>query len=424
MHSSKRLQKLGVTGVSHHVLLPILAIVLVIGIGGNIMQRSSSAATAKPCVDYTFSTKKRNNNKCNTYIGSALKPKYFSGTPSKMYSISLAKAVKKFQTAYSLKSTGTVNGDTWKKICTYLHNNNRTTVYGQIGCSSVTAASPATQTPTATTTPNASAGHTFTVATWNANADNVKIVGDQLLEILGNTQIIGIQSLHHLDQRDSVKNTVICSTCKYAGYLPGYNNNTATPASYPIIWDKAVFSQVGDGGYRTMSDSLIANGVSYAARYATWVKLQSKVNGKRFYVVNTQLISGVESVGKPTGNTAQVSNYKTHLSNLTTLISELKSADVPIYIVGNFAVNYRYDKDVHTSYFPYAAFKALGIHSNWELTNLKGIAKSAGTQTEGSRLIDYVFTWQRSDVAANTTSIAGSSYGSTYKPVYFTSTMQ
>jgi len=38
-------KKLNMRGVSHHILLPILAILFVAGIGGYVMQRSSSAAT-------------------------------------------------------------------------------------------------------------------------------------------------------------------------------------------------------------------------------------------------------------------------------------------------------------------------------------------------------------------------------------------
>lgn len=38
-------KKLNIRGASHHILFPLLAILLVAGIGGYVMQRSSSAAT-------------------------------------------------------------------------------------------------------------------------------------------------------------------------------------------------------------------------------------------------------------------------------------------------------------------------------------------------------------------------------------------
>ncbi len=419
-------QQLNSKGVSHHLLLPVAAVLVVVGIGGYIMQRSSSAATNKPCVSQTFSTKTRNNHVCNKYIGQILKPTYFSGTPSNRYTVTLSKAVKKYQAKakISAKTSGIVNAATWKKMCADLAASSRTTLYGQVECKKIMPTTTPTPTPIPIPSPTPALVHTFTTASWNANSDNPNVIADEILTIIGNTQIIGVQSVHHLDQRDGIKNKLICATCKYAGYLPGYNNGTATPASYPIVWDKAAFSQVGDGSYRTMSDALTVGTSTYAAHYATWVRLQSKVNGKQIIVVNTQLISGVESVGKATANTAQLDNYKAHMSKLTALVTELKAANVPIYIVGNFGVNYRYDKNAYVSYFPYASFKALDVRSNWDVTSLSGIKSTDSTQTVGNRLVDYIFTWQRSDVTPNATTIGNSAYGSTYKPVFYTSTIK
>ncbi len=283
------------------------------------------------------------------------------------------------------------------------------------------------ETPASTpvpSTPSPVLPHKYTTASWNSNADNTKIVGDQVLTLMNDAQVLGVQSLHHLDQRDSVKNKVICSSCKYAGYLPSYTDSKATQSSYPIIWNKTSFTQVGSGSWRKMSDSLTVGTTTYAARYATWTRLQSRVNGKQIIVVNTHLISSVESSGKPTSNTGQLDRYKTHMNNLIALINELKSSNVPLYIVGNFSVNFRYDKNGYTSYFPYAALKPLAVRSNWDVMNLSGISSTTGTTTADNHLVDYVFSWQRSDVTANSITIAASSYGSSYKPVFYTTTIK
>lgn len=50
-------KKLNIKGVSHHLLLPILAVLVVAGIGGYIMQRSSSAASV--CRNATYSINSR-----------------------------------------------------------------------------------------------------------------------------------------------------------------------------------------------------------------------------------------------------------------------------------------------------------------------------------------------------------------------------
>jgi uncharacterized protein (UPF0333 family) len=54
-------KKLNMKGVSHHFLLPVLAVLVIAGIGGYVMQRSSSAATTtEACNKITFG-RYRNN---------------------------------------------------------------------------------------------------------------------------------------------------------------------------------------------------------------------------------------------------------------------------------------------------------------------------------------------------------------------------
>lgn len=274
------------------------------------------------------------------------------------------------------------------------------------------------------TTPSPLLTHKFTTASWNSNADNKLIIGDQVKTIMGKTQILGLQEVHHTDQRASVTSKAICSSCAYAGYLASYTSGAASASSYPIIWNKASFTQIGSGSSRQMCDAAKTTTYSYAARYATWVKLQSKVNGKQFYVVNTHLMGVGESAGKPGSDSVLISRYKTHMTNLTALINELKAANVPIYVVGRFNVNYRYDHTVKTSYFPYASLGAIGVRSGWDAMSLSGISSSVGTEGTGSRLIDYVFASQRSDVMSNSIAVSSSQYGAGHSVAFYTSTVK
>lgn len=266
--------------------------------------------------------------------------------------------------------------------------------------------------------------HKFTAASWNSNDDNDLVVGDQIKSIMSKTQILGVQEVDDTSQRSSISSKVTCSNCAYAGYLASYSSGTASASSYPIIWDKTSFSQIGSGSSRKMCESASTSRYTYPARYATWVKLQSKVSGKQLYVINTQFMGGVESSGKPKSDTLLLGRYKTQMTNLVSLINELKAANIPIYIAGTFNVNYRYDHTVKTSYFPYISLGALDVRSNWDLLNLSGISSSAGTQGTGNRLIDYVFSWQRSDVTPNSTAISSSRYGSDQSVVFYTSTIK
>ncbi len=270
------------------------------------------------------------------------------------------------------------------------------------------------------TAPVPTASHKFTVATWNANNDNAKNVGDEVLTIMGQTQVLGLQEVHDKTQRDRVNSKVICPTCKYSGYIPAYSAGGASQSSYPIIWNKSAFSIVGAGQWRKMCDAA----KTYAARYATWVKLQSKVNGKQFYVIDTHLMGIGESKGKPGSDSVLNAAYQTHMTNLKNLIIDLKKDNIPIYVAGDFNVDYRYDKTVKTSYFPYMSMGGLLLKSNWEYTNLSGISSTKGTTTANNRLIDYVFAWQRSDVTSVSTALSTSTHGSDHYIVFFTSSVK
>lgn len=273
-------------------------------------------------------------------------------------------------------------------------------------------------------TPSVTLAHKFTTASWNSNEANKLVVGDEVKSIMSKTQVLGLQEVHESKQRASISSKAICSSCAYSGYMASYSSSAASASSYPIIWTKTSFTQVGSGSSRKMCEAAKTSKYSYAARYATWVKLQSKVNGKQFYVVNTHLMGVGESAGKPGSDTLLISRYKAHMTNLVALVDELKAANIPIYIVGSFNVNYRYDRTVKTSYFPYISLGAIGVRSNWDLLSLSGISSSAGTQGTGSRLIDYVLTWQRSDVTSNSIALSTSRHGSDQFVVFYTSTIK
>jgi hypothetical protein len=274
------------------------------------------------------------------------------------------------------------------------------------------------------TKPVVSTPHKFTVASWNVKTDNTKTVGTEVLSLLTKSQIIGLQTLRTKTMRDSVKSKVICSSCAYSGYLAAYSGSDSGPSDLPIIWDKSAFTIVGSGSSRKMCDAASSKSYSYAARYATWVKLQSKANGKQFYVVDTHTMSPGESGGKPGSDSLLTGRFQTHMTNLKGLIGELQKANVPIYVVGTFNVDYRYDRFGYTSYFPYTSFKSMGVRSSWDLMGLSGVSSSVGTVSGSKRLIDYVFTWQRSDVTANAIAVATSTHGSDHYAVYFTNTIK
>lgn len=102
MQIKTKLKGLNVRGASHHLLLPIIAVLIVAGIGGFIMQRNSSAATV--CRNATYY--KGSRSECVRYaqymLGVKADAAFGPGTQKKLKSVT-------GQTA--------LNKTAWNKLC-------------------------------------------------------------------------------------------------------------------------------------------------------------------------------------------------------------------------------------------------------------------------------------------------------------------
>lgn len=133
-------KKLNVRGVSHHLLLPVLAVLVVASIGGFIMQRSSSAATVytytnaqgKTCYGRTLS--KGITSVCVGYALKAIKTKVTSApSVTAGNGVTFGPAVAKAVTTYNKKNgrtSSSITSKTWANICT----NSTITYMIKIGC--------------------------------------------------------------------------------------------------------------------------------------------------------------------------------------------------------------------------------------------------------------------------------------------------
>lgn len=271
---------------------------------------------------------------------------------------------------------------------------------------------------------------TINVATWNMKFDNKQSVTTGVKQILASADVVGLQEVHKTAQRNRIKK-LICSSCEYAGYLPSYHKDKTGPASTPIVWNRSKFSLVGKGHYQKVTTSTKLHGKNIRAKYITWVRLHDKLTGREFYVVNTHFVRSVEYAGAPGGNTRLNTRYQQHMAKLVALLTKLQASDIPIFVTGDFAVGYREDAAVQTSYFPYASLRPLGVYSNWELTAADNYIPIPGTysyhsninNTDVSRLIDYVMIWQRDDTQPLMTDVANDTYGSDHHPVFLSVTL-
>lgn len=264
-----------------------------------------------------------------------------------------------------------------------------------------------------------------TVASWNSLFSNDTYLATGAKAIANQAQIIGFQEVHWTDSkhRPSLLKDFICSSCKFDGYMDSAtrDNSGSKPASLPIAWERSRFTKVSAGYKNVYMESDYAGGAGGSSKWITWVRLKDIKTGDQFYVLNTHTVASVESKGEPSGSAARLSGYKKHMDTLTSLVSGLQKEKIPIILLGDFNVNYRYDVKEKNKSFPYARLGQIGLKSTWNQLNLAGISASASTHGGGSRIIDYVWTWG-SSVGVKSAWI-GSKYGSDHHAVYSSLTL-
>jgi hypothetical protein len=112
------------------------------------------------------------------------------------------------------------------------------------------------------------------------------------------------------------------------------------------------------------------------------------------------------------------------MDKLKALITTFQAKNLPIFLTGDFNVNYRLDSLYKDPLFPYANMSAVGVQSSYESLNLASIASSQGTFNGSNRLIDYLFHWDRADVTIDSERISLSTHGSDHYGYYSTATLR
>lgn len=254
----------------------------------------------------------------------------------------------------------------------------------------------------------------LTLATWNVDMQNKKDVAAGAKTVLQKANIVGLQQVHTAVQRDTIYK--LTQSGKYASSPKAHTANTSATGveSYPIVWRQKEFTRVSEG----VSGQVSAGVDGLRPRYIVWVKLKQNSTGKQFYVVNTHMIRDVEINGAFSSKKANVEQYTAHMAKLVEQVKKLQTEKLPVFVAGSFSMDYRKDTG-KVSVFPKAALGAIGVKSNWELTNLKGVSAKATTYGSSARLVDYVFAWNANSVSTS----VGGSYGSDHKAVFFTASL-
>lgn len=266
--------------------------------------------------------------------------------------------------------------------------------------------------PSAISNPGGSAGSksTITLASWNTYVNNANKVGPIAASLISSADVIGLQEVHRSDQRRSVKSAASSSVGVH--FAPTPSSGDKHMASYPIVYNKTKFSIVSSGYQRLGSVSGLSD------RYAVYINFKVKATNQQFYFVNTHLPPSVEYGGKPGSDTSMNSAYKTLGSKLKSVLNGLQSSGKPIFLAGDFNVNFRRD-NCSVSWYPCALLSPINIKAGFKY-KLSNLSSSQGTHGTGNRLIDYIFVWERPGTTVDSVSVIGGSgngwRGSDHKP--------
>lgn len=360
-------------GFSHHFILPILAILAVVTIGFITLHISNAASKS-----YTVTRCKaigiiRTGSKGNCVRVLQQSLNNWAGTEkievSGTFDKSTRGAVRSFQRAKHLTIDGIVGPITWGALKPY--------------SVSYTPSTPITP-PTTLSVPKARGSTVLTVASWNVLWKNntPTDVKKGIQTILSSAEVVGLQEVG-TNNTTAIRNAVgNLDSSKIGVYQPG--------GSTPIAWNATVYKKI-KSGYKRLDNYGVV-------KYVTYVKLQNKTNDQQFYLFNFHAVVGTPDTPSEDCNTKECKAYKAEMKALSSLVASHKSDNVPIFVTGDYNANYRFDKACTLSWYPCQTFRAIGLRSGYSFTSDAGIDSTSSSIGTGSKVIDYVFSWKRSDV--------------------------
>lgn len=235
----------------------------------------------------------------------------------------------------------------------------------------------------------------FRVATFNTHYDNTGLVGEEVVSLMKTEgiEIIGLQELHFLKQRDNVSK-VLCGSKVYDCFMPPYTKGGSSPTSYTIAWDSRKFEAAGEGEVIHMTDRIDDPnnpGKYITSRYVSVQELTQKNTGERIVFLNTHTFPGVQTPeGKMRDDTESITvpGYREHMRKLEEKINELTAKDAKVVLMGDF--NFSNEGDDGSSEFsPDSLAKKTGLHDAYSVATGNPITH---TRADGSKVgIEYVF---------------------------------
>lgn len=247
---------------------------------------------------------------------------------------------------------------------------------------------------------------TIKVATYNlhfdrtqaqAHADLTKLVG-------AGPEMIGLQEWGKAERYQVLQEVTAIAGWDF--YRP--NNPGTSQRQTPVLWNAAIWDRIDSFATKLNEETVAedgAGGATIEAKYAVWVTLQRKADGKKISLVNWHAPASITDPA----NVIRRQVMKTCTERVAALMEELALVS-EVYMTGDMNVDYRNDAVRLEVGFPVERFKRFGSRANWYYD------KPETNGTHGDRLIDYVFSTR----PAVDSSIRVTGYSSDHKPVVVT----
>ncbi|MDF1604870.1 endonuclease/exonuclease/phosphatase family protein [Nocardioides sp. YIM 152315] len=141
----------------------------------------------------------------------------------------------------------------------------------------------------------------------------------------------------------------------------------------PVFWNQDAFRLVKGRSPKIAAGRKVESKtgpglVHQAATLATVARLRSRTSGETISVVNVHLLSGSVNAGKPLpGVPRRVGMYTDQVRNLGKVVKkEKKWSGGPVWVVGDFNVNYGRDKVVRKKRFAFSTLRRRDLVASWE----------------------------------------------------------
>jgi hypothetical protein len=250
-----------------------------------------------------------------------------------------------------------------------------------------TAASPGpSETPTTARLRIGSFNTSATLAHGRAIADITALANE--------VDILSLQEMASAERRTGVRAALVdCENCGFEMFVP---DGGPVPAGTPILYRRDRFALLASGSLKVTEDTYVgergAGPSTIRAKYVNWVRLKDLESNRLLYVFNNHTVPTVQkSSGGPNDLVRRQEIYRKHMAGLTRLITGLRAeTGGMVFVTGDFNVNFRTDRRVATSYFPYAALGRLKIRAGYQRLSEPAIGTHILPSGFDKRLIDYV----------------------------------